>query len=353
MITAVTKAKKNLALAALAVVILCASAGAAAAAALAQSDVPEYGLPGLYVPAFPGAGVSTEALVGDYCASVEPGEAGVYTLRCYADEHSPQAPVSIDTATDAEIDARVAAETAPIAENTVAITANRSAIDDHKADRSVHGGGGSGAVLSDQRPQALGTAVAGAGTAASRHDHVHPTTGLATDADLSGKLDTDLGNVASLSGNAKAAFRAALLPVLQDGQVMAGPNYAATSLSLVTAAQLNSRRPSTTAAASGLSITITPPSTGAQYLLELRGGTITAGRNGQDATVSIRRGNTTVSEVEYEVNNTDKVNLTQAVIVTPGTTSPVTYSVWWVRTNNANVLVSALNPMVLTATRLN
>ena len=296
--TTMLTSRKKLLLGALAVVALCALAGAAGAA-LAQSEVPEYGLPGLYVPAYSGAGVSTEALVGDYCASVEAGDDGVYTLRCYGDDHTAQTPVSIDTATDAEIEAKVATETAAIGQNTAAIAANKSAIDSHTADRSVHGGGsGGGASLSDQSPQALGTAAAGDGDAAARDDHVHPATGLATDSDLSDKLDTDLGNVGSLTGGAKAAFRAAVLPALQDGQVMAGPNYAATDLFVITAAQLTTGAPSTTASSSGLSITITPTSASTRYLLQLRGGTVTAGGNRQDVTVSIRAGNTAVSQVE-------------------------------------------------------
>ena len=144
MINSVIKARNKLIVAALAALVLCISGGAAVAATLAQNDVAEYGLPGLYVPAFPGVGVSTEALVGDYCASVEAGEAGVCTLQCV-------------TATDSEIDARVAAETAPIGQNTAAIAANKSAIDNHAADRSLHGGSsGAGVSLSDQSPQALG-----------------------------------------------------------------------------------------------------------------------------------------------------------------------------------------------------
>lgn len=43
---------------------------------------------------------------------------------------------------------------------------------------ALEAGGGGGASLSNNTPVGLGTAAPGSGTTASRHDHVHPTTGL-------------------------------------------------------------------------------------------------------------------------------------------------------------------------------
>lgn len=86
--------------------------GVIASVTSAQGTIDDYRLPGLYVPAFPGAGIATAALVGDFCASVQPPtSSGAYTVRCWTldpDGLRDDADVEIDTMTDAEVDARIA-----------------------------------------------------------------------------------------------------------------------------------------------------------------------------------------------------------------------------------------------------
>ena len=58
-----------------------------------------------------------------------------------------------------------------------------------------------GAQLSDDKPEALGPAVSGAGTTASRHDHVHPTTGVALATDLASTNATVTANTKAITRN--------------------------------------------------------------------------------------------------------------------------------------------------------
>ena len=67
------------------------------------------------------------------------------------------------------------------------------------------GGGGSATPLSDGAPLALGAAAsAGTGTAASRGDHVHPTTGVATSSDLT-QVDESLTGLQSVTADLRVS----------------------------------------------------------------------------------------------------------------------------------------------------
>jgi len=67
------------------------------------------------------------------------------------------------------------------------------------------GGGGGGAALSDAKPQPLADPAApGAGTKASRDDHAHPTTGLATAPQLATALQSIGANTADIQVNEQA-----------------------------------------------------------------------------------------------------------------------------------------------------
>lgn len=91
---------------------------AVAAQVSAQDPESDYRLPGLYVAAFPEAGIAVSALRGDWCASVsEPTNTGGYLVRCWTLDPSDGFPATadrtIDTMTTAEVVALATAQDEP------------------------------------------------------------------------------------------------------------------------------------------------------------------------------------------------------------------------------------------------
>ena len=77
-----------------------------------DNRIPVYSLAGIYRPAFEGAGIRMDSLLGSWCEKVhEPTSAGVYRVGCWARPGGvlDRADVDIDTMTVAEVDARVTA----------------------------------------------------------------------------------------------------------------------------------------------------------------------------------------------------------------------------------------------------
>ena len=213
-------------------------------------------------------------------------------------------------------------------------------------------------ALSDDNPQAPGTASPGTGTETSRDDHVHPAqvipdapapvTTLAASAITVDAQNFD-GNLATTDTNVQ------LLAQAVDDLTVSGGG----SINSVTGVITSGSAPNANSISdAGLSVSITPSSATSRILISLFGGFWESG-GGRSVTVYVTTSdNVQVARGDYEGNDPggDRGAYAIANIHAPATTDPVTYKVrWnsrWVSGSPNRILASGSSPLVLQLTEV-